>query len=77
MHYHNQQKENPYFELNARKNIYRSCTYSLVSKDRGSTFSSAANEEEAEGVHQEDSSVEDTATEDDTYDTPELNDLGT
>ena len=54
-----------------------SCTYSLVSKDRGSTFSSAANEEEAEGVHQEDSSVEDTATEDDTYDTPELNDLGT
>ncbi|XP_022799839.1 uncharacterized protein LOC111337749 [Stylophora pistillata] len=28
-----------------------------------------------QGVHQEDSSVEDTATEDDTYDTPELNDL--
>ncbi|PFX19787.1 Isoaspartyl peptidase/L-asparaginase [Stylophora pistillata] len=33
------------------------------------------NEEEAEGVYQEDSPVEDTTTEDDNYDTPELNDF--
>ena len=56
---------------------HRSCTYSLVSKRHGSTFSSAAKEEEAEGVYQEDSPVEETATEDDNYDTPEQNDLST
>lgn len=38
---------------------------------------SAAKEEEAEGVYQEDSPVEETATEDDNYDTPEQNDLST
>lgn len=53
-----------------------SCTYSLVSKGRGSTFSSIENEEEAEGLDQGDSPVEDTATEYDAYDTAEQSDLG-
>ena len=85
VHYHNQLKKNPYFEINAwRKNIqfllsikHTSWTYSLVSKGCDSTFSSTANEEEAEGVYQEDSPIEDIATEDDTYDTLEQNDLRT
>lgn len=51
-----------------------SCTYSLVSKGRGSTFSSIENEEE--GLDQGDSPVEDTATEYDAYDTAEQSDLG-